>query len=55
MKTKIEITPSPPSLNKQISNEFEVKHELFPSTSQHNTGTSSEGSISGHILTKNRK
>ena len=42
MKTKIEITPSPPSLNKQISNEFEAKRELFSSTSQHNTGVSSE-------------
>jgi len=49
MKSKIEITPSPPSLNKQISNEFEAKRELFPSTSQHNAGASSEGSISGYI------
>ena len=46
MKTNVEVTPSPISLNKQISNEFEAKRELFPSTSQHNAGVSSEGSIS---------
>ena len=55
MKTKIEITPSPPSLNKQISNEFEAKRELFPSTSQHNAGASSEGSISEQILNLSNK
>ena len=43
MKTKVEITPS---LNKQISNEFEAKRELFPSTSQHSAGASKEGGIS---------
>ena len=55
MKTKIEITPSPPSLNKQISNEFEAKRELFPSTSQHNAGASSERSISGYISNLSKK
>jgi len=52
MKTKVEITPS---LNKQISNEFEAKRELFPSTSQHNAGVSSEGSISEQILNLSKK
>ena len=52
MKTKVEITPS---LNKQISNEFEAKRELFPSTSQHDAGASSEGSISGHISNLSKK
>ena len=52
MKTKVEITPS---LNKQISNEFEAKRELFPSTSQHNAGVSSEGSISEQILNLSNK
>ena len=55
MKTKIEITPSPPSLNKQISNEFEAKRELFPSSSQHNAGASSEGSISEQNLNLSNK
>ena len=43
MKTKVE---TPPSLNKQISKEFEAKRELFPSTSQHNADASREGGIS---------
>ena len=55
MKTKVKTTPSPPSLDKQISNEFEAKHELFPSPSQHNTGASSKGSISEQNLNLSNK
>ena len=55
MKTKVETTPSPPSLNKQISNEFEAKRELFPSTSQHSAGASTEGGISEEILNMSNK
>ena len=53
MKTKVEITPFPLSLNKQIS--FEAKRELFPSTSQHNASASSEGSSSEQILNLSNK
>ena len=53
MKNSVEITPSPPSLNKQIS--FEAKRELFPSTSQHNERASSEGSSSEQILNLSKK